>query len=315
MTKIVSENSYQNLLKNIQNLIANLQENISRQKVEFAWNVGKLIEEDLLKHQTLNYGDGLFKNLSADSGIEKTNLYKMHNFFKSYPSLPQEPKITWTHYQALLAISDEETRQNLENLTKENSLTVSDLKKEIKNNKTAVRLKAPRVVPSLEFERGLLFNYQIKEIRGAKFLDLGFNIFKDFPTNFSEGEIVESAKNNSEFFLQKSAVKKSQIHTYKAYLERVVDGDTIRTYLDLGFGVWHHEILRLAKINAPELSTKEGKIASAKLSELLENTEILIIKTNKTDIFGRYIADVFLENEEGKYLNQMMLDAGVAEEF
>ena len=73
----------------------------------------------------------------------------------------KEPKITWTHYQALLAISDEETRQNLENLTKENSLTVSDLK--IKNNKTAVRLKAPRVVPSLEFERGLRgFNYQIK---------------------------------------------------------------------------------------------------------------------------------------------------------
>jgi endonuclease YncB( thermonuclease family) len=315
MTKIISENSYQNLVKALKNLIANLQENISRQKVEFAWNVGRLIEEDLLKNQMPNYGENLFKNLAQDTEIEKSNLYKMHAFFKSYPNLPQKPEINWSHYQILSAIKNEEIRQNLEDLTAQNSLSVKDLKKEVQRRKTAQRLQAPRVIPLLEFERGLLFHYQIAEIRGAKFLDLGFNIFKEFESNFKAGEIVESVKNSSEFSLQKSGVKKSQIHTYQAYLERVVDGDTIRVDLDLGFGVWHHEILRLAKISAPENSSAEGLKATSKLKEILKNSPKLIIKTNKTDTYGRYIADVFLENEEGQYLNQMLLDAGVVEEY
>ena len=46
---------------------------------------------------------------------------------------------------------------------------------------------------------------------------------------------------------------------------------------------------------------------------MLKEVRTLVIKTAKTDIYGRYIADVFLEEEQGEYLNQKLLDLGVVE--
>lgn len=53
--------------------------------------------------------------------------------------------------------------------------------------------------------------------------------------------------------------------------------------------------------------------------------QFLILKTNKNDIYGRYIADVFFGqkdemnaqrvSDEGVYLNQALLDLGVVERF
>ncbi len=81
----------------------------------------------------------------------------------------------------------------------------------------------------------------------------------------------------------------------------------------------------LAKINAPEAETFEGKKSSDELKKILADVPFLIVKTNKTDIYGRYVADVFLAGKgetdaekvasEGAYLNQMLIDSGVAEVF
>ena len=137
--------------------------------------------------------------------------------------------------------------------------------------------------------------------------------------------MVESVKNGEKISLKKSKLNSDQLHTYKAYLDRVVDGDTIHVTLDLGFKIRHKEILRLAKINAPEAETFEGKKSSDALKKILAEVPFLIVKTNKTDIYGRYVADVFLagKNEtdsekvasEGVYLNQLLIDLGVAEVF
>ena len=61
------------------------------------------------------------------------------------------------------------------------------------------------------------------------------------------------------------------------------------------------------------------------LKKILKDAPFLIVKTNKTDIYGRYIADVFFSDknetdvqkvaDEGVYLNQALLDAGVVEEY
>ena len=152
-----------------------------------------------------------------------------------------------------------------------------------------------------------------------------------------DGEVVESTKVDEKISLRKlnlsryaSTGKKSnldseQLHTYKAYLDRVVDGDTINVTLDLGFKIRHKEILRLAKINSPEAETFEGKKSSDELKKILAEVPFLIVKTNKTDIYGRYVADVFLAGkgetdagkvaEEGVYLNQLLIDSGAAEVF
>ena len=141
--------------------------------------------------------------------------------------------------------------------------------------------------------------------------------------------------------LKESQTHPKNINVYKAYLEKVVDGDTIRVVLDLGFRIFHKEILRLKGIDAPELSTIEGKKSSDALKQILKDVPFLIIKTIKVDIYGRYVADVFLAPptrhfreggnpanlsnshpelvvgpqqiaDSGVYLNQMLLDKGLA---
>jgi endonuclease YncB( thermonuclease family) len=62
------------------------------------------------------------------------------------------------------------------------------------------------------------------------------------------------------------------VWTVPARIRRVVDGDTVRVDLDLGWGiVLADEPIRLARINAPETSTQEGRDASAFLAEKLQS--------------------------------------------
>ena len=164
---------------------------------------------------------------------------------------------------------------------------------------------------------------------------------EDGVTNPVQQQVVESVKNGEKISLKvlsryastgkvlsryaSTGLGSEQLHTYKAYLDKVVDGDTIRVTLDLGFKIRHKEILRLAKINSPEAETFEGKKSSEALTKILAEVPFLIVKTNKTDIYGRYVADVFLAEKnatdpekvasEGVYLNQLLIDSGVAEVF
>ena len=80
--------------------------------------------------------------------------------------------------------------------------------------------------------------------------------------------------------------------------------------------------MRLAKINAAEAETKEGKKATAALKKILKDSSFLIVRTNKTDLYGRYVADVFFGKgspkkvaENGEYLNQLLLDRGLVEVY
>ena len=47
------------------------------------------------------------------------------------------------------------------------------------------------------------------------------------------------------------------MYTYKAKLDRVVDGDTVDAYIDLGFDISVHKRIRLAGIDSPESRTRD----------------------------------------------------------
>ncbi len=83
--------------------------------------------------------------------------------------------------------------------------------------------------------------------------------------------------------------------TYSAIVERVIDGDTIDVHIDLGFDIWHSVRLRLAGIDAPERFTEDGKIVTEYVRDILEG-QTVIITTTKTDKYGRYLADVILDD-------------------
>ncbi len=326
---VTIESAYKKLLAEIQQNLEKTQQKITRQKIEMCHEIGRLVEEHLSKNRDETYGKNLILRLERDVKISSSALYKMHNFYQAYPKLPKDdPKLNWSHYRVLAGIQDKDERKYLEDLARENEWSGDVLQKKIaeqrKEKPKKNQSKKLAVSQKLKFSRGKLFAYRLARMEGSKemFVDLGFNIFSATSEIGTVGDVVVSEKNDKNYSLKKIKIPSKEIHTYKAFLERVVDGDTIRVSLDLGFGIFHKEILRLAQINAPELETAAGKKSFSILKKLLKDVEFLIIKTNKTDIYGRYIADIFLpENQEsdpqkvaseGRYLNQVLVDCFAA---
>lgn len=110
-------------------------------------------------------------------------------------------------------------------------------------------------------------------------------------------------------------------YVYKAYVERVIDGDTLYLRVDLGFQVFKEQRIRLASIDCEPADTPKGKEAYRYVRDQLAKVDFVMLKTNKIDIYGRYVGDVFYSFKErskdkifmsGRYLNQELADRGLA---
>ena len=104
------------------------------------------------------------------------------------------------------------------------------------------------------------------------------------------------------------------MYEYKAKVVKVYDGDTITALIDLGFGVTFKEKIRLYGINTPEIRGKErpdGLISRDRLRERILDKDV-IIKTlkDKKGKYGRYIAEIYLEEEN---INEWLVSEGLAE--
>jgi len=94
----------------------------------------------------------------------------------------------------------------------------------------------------------------------------------------------------------------TKLYYYRAVVVRVIDADTVDFLIDLGFTSSRKERLRLARIDAPEVRGPEreaGLEAKAWLQSKLAIGDEVLIRTNKSDSFGRYIAEIFIETDEG----------------
>jgi micrococcal nuclease len=94
----------------------------------------------------------------------------------------------------------------------------------------------------------------------------------------------------------------------------VYDGDTITAVVDLGFNISVTEKFRLSNLDAPELRGDErpdGLISRDRLREKILDQEV-IIKTqrDKKGKYGRYIAEIYLEDEN---INEWLISEGLAE--
>ena len=108
--------------------------------------------------------------------------------------------------------------------------------------------------------------------------------------------------------------KLTNMYEYRAKVIKVYDGDTITVLIDLGFGVTFKEKVRLYGINTPEIRGKErpdGLISRDRLRERILDKDV-IIKTlkDKKGKYGRYIAEVYLEEEN---INNWLVSEGLAE--
>jgi len=185
---------------------------------------------------------------------------------------------------------------------------------------------------------GSFFTYKVIRVAsldapaGELLLDLGFkhrlemDVF--LPAKFPEGTIVTSAKDaKGRYSLEKTrSLNPSRqglgqgddlLYTYKAFVEAVVDGDTLKLDFLPGFGNRKGETIRLNHIDCPELDTPEGKAAKNFVERELAGCGFLTVKSVRTrkEKWGRYLVDVFYARR-GRgplvYLNQLLLDKGHA---
>lgn len=86
------------------------------------------------------------------------------------------------------------------------------------------------------------------------------------------------------------------MYQYNAKLVRVIDADTVALDIDLGFYQWRlGRNYRLARINAPEISTTKGKVSRDALIEQLRIVNSFLVATQKADSFDRWIVELYAD--------------------
>ena len=112
------------------------------------------------------------------------------------------------------------------------------------------------------------------------------------------------------------------MYEYEVIIERVVDGDTVDIWIDLGFDVRIFERVRMAGIDTPESRTRDlrekkfGKMATARVEELLPagDTFVAVSKSyGAQGKFGRAMLDFVLP--DGSMLCQTLIDECLAVEY
>lgn len=79
----------------------------------------------------------------------------------------------------------------------------------------------------------------------------------------------------------------------------IVDGDTFYVSPYWGYGGKYDQRVRIANFNAPEARTTSGIMATQKLRQIIWN-KYVTLSPQAVDMFGRLIADVYLDNYDIK---------------
>jgi len=284
MPNVLVKTQYTRLREELRGIISEGKARLSRivqsEIARMYWHVGKRLAQADLSRQA-HYGDSIMEDLAEELEIEITTLRDSVLFFQQYKNrVPQDMNLPWSHYRHLMRIADQRKRKYYEDL--------------------AVR-------------RGLTRDQLVRAIQGdgyAKREDTGH------PPGGEAGKTQDTRK--------KLKRPTKVTYVYKALVERVIDGDTLLLRIDLGFTVWKEQRVRLARIDTEPLETAKGHEAFEFVRDRMARAKAVVVRTNKIDIYGRYVGDLFytLEKrsfvkvfEEGNYLNQELLDEGLAKVF
>ena len=316
-------NSYLKLVDELRKEIAEgllrAQEAYDREKVFTYWKMGAAISMHLLsENNRADYGQKLFKNLSEDLSIGERLLYQMTQFYNAYPDFKPIENLKWSHYRLLTSVKDKDRREFFEEQVSQDNWSKRKLEEALKGEKKRKRKKG-----NLSVFRERLYTYRIFKDECSKTLliDLGFNVYKETELLDFDGEFIETVKLDTGYEFKKTNVKKKYLYVYKAFVKEVIDGDTLWVMIDCGFKTWIKQKIRLHKIDAPTIDAKEGMRTKEFVEKVLKDVPFIVIKCHFRDKFDRYLVDLlYLEGEEepqvvldeGKFLNQELLDEGLA---
>ena len=107
------------------------------------------------------------------------------------------------------------------------------------------------------------------------------------------------------------------MYNYNIEVIRVIDGDTIDCFIDLGFNVSIKSRIRLHGINTPETRTRDikekhyGIEAKLKLCKLLEDNEVTMV-SHGIGKFGRVLGVLYVDDVN---INDILVKEGYAIEY
>ncbi|MCD4779252.1 MAG: thermonuclease family protein [Candidatus Omnitrophica bacterium] len=340
----IPEKTYKQALKSIRAEIAGgrnaLEDTYRRQVIVTNWNIGRIIEEQLLPTDQPSAGNAqAVYQLSRDLGRTDTFIYQLAKFYRYYPTLP-DTTLSWSHYASLTHIDDPSTRDKLEQKAIKQGLSSKRFrevialrrqaaKKKIKQAQLAQTVERPGMIPCL---RGELYYYRClfrayiptNETQGL--IDLGFGLLRKTTVpkwkDRSRLLYVHIYKDKQCYDVRIANTDAWKLYTYVATVQRVVDGDTVMLNIDMGFDSWIQEKVRLRAIDTPEIDNPLGRLAKHYVEDQLKKVKFVVCKTHKEDKFGRFLADIFyLPGEsdprvvarEGNFLNQVLVDQGHAQ--
>ena len=117
------------------------------------------------------------------------------------------------------------------------------------------------------------------------------------------------------------------MYTYKIKLDRVIDGDTIDAYIDLGFKVSVKKRIRFKGINTPESRTRDleekakGLAAKDRLKAILEGAKTIQLTSHGVGKYGRCLGELHVDVVDGKEkltmenVNELLIKEGHAVKY
>ncbi len=285
-TKLTTESSYQSLVQDLGKILQQGQQSalnaVNEIRLKTYWEMGKRLSQ-AKELADPSVSSSLFNQLAADLSMQVTLLYRVQQFYHLWPKgVPPLPKNSTLSWSHFVEL-----------------VSVTDKKER-----------------EFYFKTAATQNWSRDQLRRA--------IHKDF---FNVSQSPKQLK-GKEDTLDRS---KNPLHVYKAIVEKVVDGDTLLIRIDLGFEVWVNVRTRFRGINTAEIvrhgvptsqAPDRGEEAKVFVEKKLEGLPFVVIKTYKTDMYGRYVVDVFYHptlsaKEEvalkGFFLNDQLLKAGLAD--
>lgn len=305
-------------------------EHIEKEFMRMRYHTGLLINEHVrLNEDRATYGSRAVLRLGEDFDIDYTELTRYAQFAKAYPIVGRGQQLAfnlpWKCYRKLMIIPDDALRWEMTLRAEKKGWPFEEVEARVRH---AIGQdtdgKQPERLPFVCL--GPFFTYKIIRIAslhspaGELLLDLGFKhrleagLFPGF--RFREGLIVTAAEGSFKLTEAKGATD-DVLYTYKARVEEVVDGDTLKVEFLPGFGNRKGETIRLNHIDCPEIGTPEGRAAKRFVESELAGSEFITVKSVRTrkEKWGRYLGDVFYARKDGghlSYLNQILLDKGHA---
>ncbi len=347
--------SYTTLRDNVRKTLLLGQQKIEEAKVLTYWETGCFINQHIQENGgRAGYGQKIVRRLAEDIELDYSVLQKCSQFAEMFPDfaiISARRQLTWAHYRALLAVPDEKKRLALMKRAEDEKWVSRDLEIKVRNLNWEIRAaapegKTPSLLPVPALGPFYMFQVILPETIHSRvtepLLDVGFShtikLSRFISRKFPAETIVTSIKDAKGLYSLRrvpsprplpkgedksegvlSAVPRTPcdaLFTYKAFVMRVIDGDTLKLEIDTGFDEQCRETIRLKGIDCPEMSTSEGRVAKRFVERELAPCDFITVKSTQTrkEKWGRYLGDVFYIDKTGKrvYLNNLLLEKGHA---